>query len=240
MGGEVRADGTPAVLLSVSGLTRLVSEKVLEILPTLLPATDEVRDSDTSDAYDAPLPWRGLAVVLAGLSTKPTRLLLPSCLLPLAPAAALAETAMSDCCAVEEWSPSRSSMLSGLSSSLAHEMALMGLKLMGSLSIMLVVSYGSRGVSSTWWNNRGPNPNVPVPEPLSESKAPHLFSPFLASMASGSADGTAVSVGTSVASAAVEARPSAAVAVEVIVRPPPPPLPPPRPTSAPPPRPAEA
>lgn len=127
-------------------------------------------------------------------------------------------------------------MLSGLSSSLAHEIALMGLKLMGSLSIMLVVSYGSRGVSSTWWNNRGPNPNVPVPEPLSESKAPHLFSPFLASMASGSADGTAVSVDPAVALAAgagagagaVEARPSAAplAADEVVAaRPPPPPRP---------------
>lgn len=53
----------------MSGLTRLVSEKVLEILPTLLPATDEVRDPETSDAYDAPLPFRGLAGVLAGLST---------------------------------------------------------------------------------------------------------------------------------------------------------------------------
>lgn len=112
-------------------------------------------------------------------------------------------------------------MLSGLSSSLAHEIALMGLKLMGSLSIMLVVSYGSRGVSSTWWNSRGPKPNEPVPEPLNESKAPHLFNPFLASMASGSADGTAASVGPSVASAAaadeVAARPPAAAAVVVVV-----------------------
>ena len=57
------------MLLSVSGLTRLVSEKVLDMLPTLLPATDEVRDPETSEAYDAPLPCRGLAVVLAGLST---------------------------------------------------------------------------------------------------------------------------------------------------------------------------
>lgn len=98
----------------------------------------------------------------------------------------------------------------------------MGLKLMGSLSIMLVVSYGSRGVSSTWWNSRGPNPNVPVPEPLSESKAPHLFSPFLASMESGSADGTAASVEPSVALAVVGARLlSAPAAVDVVVRLPP-------------------
>lgn len=145
---------------------------------------------------------------------------------------------MSGCCVDEEWSPSRSSTLSGLSSSLAHDIALMGLKLMGSLSIMLVVSYGSRGVSSTWWNSRGPKPNVPVPEPLSESNAPHLFSPFLASMTSGSADGTAASVDPSVASAAaaadvaaVTARPPAGagpavvvvvvVVVVVAVRPPP-------------------
>lgn len=67
--GEVKAGGAPAVLLSVSGLTRLVSEKVLDMFPTLLPATDEVRDSETSEAYDAPLPCRGLAAVLAGLST---------------------------------------------------------------------------------------------------------------------------------------------------------------------------
>lgn len=123
-------------------------------------------------------------------------------------------------------------MLSGLSSSRAHEMALMGLKLMGSLSIILVVSYGSRGVSSTWWNSRGPKPNVPVPEPLSESNAPHLFSPFLASMTSGSADGTAASVDPSVASAAadaaaaaVTARPpeagAAVVVAAVVARPPP-------------------
>lgn len=143
--------------------------------------------------------------------------------------------AMSGCRAAEERSPSRSSTLSGLSSSLAHEMALMGLKLMGSLSIMLVVSYGSRGVSSTWWNSRGPKPNVPVPEPLSESNAPHLFSPFLASMTSGSADGTAASVDPSVASTAAAAaadadadaaRPPAAavVVVAVVARPPPRPL----------------
>lgn len=147
--------------------------------------------------------------------------------------------AMSGCRAAEEMSPSSSSTLSGLSSSLAHEMALMGLKLMGSLSIMLVVSYGSRGVSSTWWNSRGPKPNVPVPEPLSESNAPHLFSPFLASMTSGSADGTAASVDPSVASTAAAAaadadadadadaaRPPAAavVVVAVVARPPPRPL----------------
>lgn len=105
-------------------------------------------------------------------------------------------------------------------------MALMGLKLMGSLSIMLVVSYGSRGVSSIWWNSRGPKPNVPVPEPLSESNAPHLFSPFLASMTSGSADGTVASVDPSAASgaaapdvAAVTARPPGAgpAVVDVVV-----------------------
>lgn len=65
----MKAVGAAAVLLSVSGLTRLVSENVLDMFPTLLPATDEVRESETSEAYDAPLPCRGLAVVLAGLST---------------------------------------------------------------------------------------------------------------------------------------------------------------------------
>lgn len=70
-------------------------------------------------------------------------------------------------------------------------MASSGLKLMGSFSSSLLVSYGSRGVSSTWWwNSRGPKPKVPVPEPLKESKAPHLFSPFFASMDSGSTVGT--------------------------------------------------
>lgn len=65
----MKAVGAGAVLLSVSGLTRLVSEKVLDMFPTLLPATDEVRESETSEVYDAPLPCCGLAVVLAGLST---------------------------------------------------------------------------------------------------------------------------------------------------------------------------
>lgn len=229
MEGEAKAGGAPVVLLSVSGLTRLVSEKVLDMLPTLLPATEEVRDSETSEAYDAPLPCLGLAVVLAGLSTYPAWPLLPSSLLLPLVSVPAAEVAISDCWATEEWSPSRSSTLSGLSSSLAHEIALMGLKLMGSLSIMLVVSYGFRGVSSIWWNSRGPNPNVPVPEPLSESKAPHLFSPFLASMTPGSADGTAASVDpSSVASsaeAATVAPPVAAGAAVVVVvgRPPRPP-----------------
>lgn len=57
------------MVLSASGLMRLVSEKVLEMLPTLLPATDEVRDSETSEPYEPPPPGRGLAGMLPGLST---------------------------------------------------------------------------------------------------------------------------------------------------------------------------
>lgn len=76
---------------------------------------------------------------------------------------------------------------------------------MGSFSINLLVSYGSRGVSSTWWwNSRGPKPKVPVPEPLKESKAPHLFSPFLTSMDSGSTVGTGGSMGPSLLAVAVD------------------------------------
>lgn len=92
----------------------------------------------------------------------------------------------------------------------------MGLKLMGSLSIMFVVSYGFRGVSSTWWNSRGPKPNVPVPEPLSESKAPHLFSPFLASMTPGSAAGTAGSVDPFAASVVAATAPVVVVVAVVL------------------------
>lgn len=46
----------------LSGVTRLVFEKVLDMLPTLLPATDEALDPETSE------PMRLLAG-LAGLAT---------------------------------------------------------------------------------------------------------------------------------------------------------------------------
>lgn len=64
--------------------TRLVLEKVLDMLPTLLPATDEARDPETSEPQDMPPPppeptpgpgpgpgpgpTRGLAEALSGLA----------------------------------------------------------------------------------------------------------------------------------------------------------------------------